>query len=86
MCRADYACWIPNLMTPYVTLRFYRILFRERGMAGLQNELKPGRTRSTNEEQVAELINTAPRSEPRDPHWSSKFPPCAMAAPRRLRL
>jgi len=61
-------------MTPYVTLRFYRILFRERGMAGLHDELKPGRTRSTNEEQVTELINTAPRSEPRDPTLVFEIP------------
>ena len=42
---------------PTVTL--CRTRYRERGMAGLHNELKPGRPRSTSEEQIATLINTA---------------------------
>lgn len=55
------------------TVSFWRSRFRERGLAGLHNELKPGRPRSTSEEQIAELINTALRSRPKGrTHWSGR--------------
>ncbi|WP_258528428.1 helix-turn-helix domain-containing protein, partial [Xanthomonas oryzae] len=41
---------------PTVTL--WRTRYRERGIAGLHNELKPGRPRTTSDEKVAELVNT----------------------------
>ena len=50
------------------TITLWRTRFRERGIAGLHNELKPGRPRSTSEEQIAELINTALRRRPQGQH------------------
>ena len=41
------------------TVTMWRTRYRDRGMAGLHNELKPGRPRSTGEDQIAQLINTA---------------------------
>jgi transposase len=41
------------------TVTMCRTRFRERGMARLHNELKQGRPRSTRDEDVAPLINTA---------------------------
>lgn len=56
---------------PTVTL--WRTRFRERGIAGLHNELKSGRPRSTSEEQIAELINKALQEKPKGrTHWSSR--------------
>jgi putative transposase len=56
---------------PTVTL--WRTRYRERGISGLNSELKPGRPRSTSEEQVAQLINTALRSRPNGKtHWSGR--------------
>jgi transposase len=56
---------------PTVTL--WRTRFRERGIAGLHNELKPGRPRSTSEEQIAQLIDTALRRKPKGKtHWSRR--------------
>jgi len=55
------------------TVTFWRTRFRERGMAGLHNEIKSGRPRSTSEEQIAELINTALQARPKGKtHWSSR--------------
>jgi transposase len=51
----------------------WRTRFHERGISGLHNELKPGRPRSTNDEQVAALINTALQSKPKGKtHWSRR--------------
>ncbi len=56
---------------PTVTL--CRTRYRERGMAGLHNELKPGRLRTTSEEQIATLINTAIKARPEGKtHWSRR--------------
>jgi putative transposase len=56
---------------PTVTL--WRTRYRERGIAGLHNELKPGRPRSTSEEHVAQLIDTALRRKPQGKtHWSGR--------------
>lgn len=55
------------------TVTMWRSRYRERGIAGLHNELKPGRPRSTSEEQVAQLIDTALRSKPQGKtHWSGR--------------
>jgi putative transposase len=55
------------------TVSFWRTRFRERGLAGLHNELKPGRPRTTSDEQVAVLINTALKRKPEGrTHWSRR--------------
>ena len=41
---------------PMATL--WRTLYREQGIAGLHNEIKPGRRCSSSDEQVAHLIHT----------------------------
>jgi hypothetical protein len=42
-------------------------------MAGLHNELKPGRPRSTEDEAIAALVNTALQSRPNGKtHWSRR--------------
>lgn len=59
--------------TSRVTVSHWRIRFHKRGIAGLHNEIKAGRPRSTSEEQIAELINTALRSRPKGrTHWSGR--------------
>ena len=56
---------------PTVTL--WRTRFRERGITGLHNDLKPGRPRSTSDEQVATLVNTALKRKPAGKtHWSRR--------------
>ena len=55
------------------TVSMWRTRFAQRGLAGLHNELKPGRPRSTGEEQIAKLINTAVQSRPKGKtHWSRR--------------
>ncbi len=55
------------------TVTMWRTRFRERGIAGLHNEFKPGRPRSTSEEQIADLINTALKRKPKGKtHWSRR--------------
>jgi len=55
------------------TVTMWRTRYRERGVAGLHNELKPGRPRTTNEERIATLINTALKSRPKTKtHWSRR--------------
>jgi transposase len=55
------------------TVSLWRTRYRERGLAGLHNELKPGRPRSTSEEQIAELVNTALTTKPKgQTHWSRR--------------
>lgn len=56
---------------PTVTL--WRTRYRERGISGLHSELKPGRPRSTSEEKVTQLIDTALRTRPKGKtHWSGR--------------
>jgi Homeodomain-like domain len=56
---------------PTVTL--WRTRYRERGISGLHNELKPGRPRSTGDEAIAKLINTALKKRPAGKtHWSRR--------------
>ena len=55
------------------TVSMWRTRFHDRGIAGLHNELKPGRPRSTSDEQVAGLINTALQSKPKGKtQWSRR--------------
>ena len=55
------------------TVSLWRTRYAERGIAGLHNELKPGRTRNTSEEAIAQLVNTALRSKPKGKtHWSRR--------------
>jgi putative transposase len=55
------------------TVSMWRTRYAKLGLAGLHNELKPGRPRSTSEEQIAELVNTALQSKPRGKtHWSRR--------------
>jgi transposase len=55
------------------TVSLWRTRFHERRIAGLHDELKPGRPRSTSEEQIAELINTALKERPKGKtHWSRR--------------
>lgn len=55
------------------TVTMWRTRYRERGIAGLHNELKPGRPRSTSEEQIAQLVNTALKAKPKGKtHWSRR--------------
>src|SRR5271168_4163423 len=41
------------------TVSLWRARFAQDGLAGLHNEIKPGRPRGTSEEQIATLVNTA---------------------------
>lgn len=55
------------------TVSLWRGRYSERGLAGLHNELKPGRPRSTSDEQIAALVNTALKSKPKGKtHWSRR--------------
>src|SRR5271155_5511854 len=55
------------------TVTTWRRRYRENGIAGLHNELKSGRPRSTGEEQIAKLINTALKARPKGKtHWSRR--------------
>ena len=53
------------------TVGKWRQRYRERGIEGLHDELRPGRPRAHEDERVAEVINTALQSTPPDgSHWS----------------
>ena len=55
------------------TVSLWRKRFSERGIAGLHNEIKPGRPRSTSEERIAKLIKTALQTKPKGKtHWSRR--------------
>lgn len=55
------------------TVSMWRTRYGERGITGLHNELKPGRPRTTSDEQVAGLINTALTKKPGGKtHWSDR--------------
>lgn len=55
------------------TVSMWRTRYAEHGLAGLHNEMKSGRPRSTSEEQIAALVNTALQSKPRGKtHWSRR--------------
>ena len=53
------------------TVGKWRKRYREAGIAGLHDELRPGRPRTHDDDRVAEVINTALRTKPPDAtHWS----------------
>ena len=53
------------------TVGKWRKRYREHGIPGLHDELRPGRPRTHEDERVAEVINTALQTEPPDrSHWS----------------
>ncbi|WP_237707344.1 IS630 family transposase [Xanthomonas oryzae] len=55
------------------TVSLWRKRFAAGGIAGLHNALKPGRSRSTGEEEIATLINTALTRKPAGKtHWSRR--------------
>lgn len=55
------------------TVSLWRKRYVEQGIAGLHNELKPGRPRSTGEDEIATLINTALGRKPSGKtHWSRR--------------
>jgi putative transposase len=55
------------------TVSMWRTRYAEHGLSGLHNEIKPGRPRSTGEQQIAALVSTALQSKPRgETHWSRR--------------
>jgi putative transposase len=56
----------------HVTVGKWRARYIERGIAGLHDELRPGRPRSHDDEKVMELISLALETEPKDgsTHWT----------------
>jgi putative transposase len=57
------------------TVSLWRMRFRTRRIAGPHEELKPGRPRSTGEEEIAALINTTLTRKPSGKtHWSRRGP------------
>jgi transposase len=53
------------------TVHHWRLRFRKLRLAGLHDQLKPGRPRTHDEEQIAELLNTALTRKPKAAtHWS----------------
>jgi putative transposase len=55
------------------TVSLWRKRYADLGIVGLHNELKPGRPRSTGEDEIATLINTALTRKPNGKtHWSRR--------------
>jgi putative transposase len=53
------------------TVHHWRLRFRQLRLAGLHDQLKPGRPRTHDEERIAQLLNTALTSKPQSAtHWS----------------
>jgi putative transposase len=53
------------------TVHHWRLRFRQLRLAGLHDQLKPGRPRMHDEERIAQLLNTALTSKPQSAtHWS----------------
>lgn len=60
-----------QLRTSQATVGKWRRRFLERDVAGLHDELRPGRPRPIGDEQVAQLIRKTLESQPKDStHWS----------------
>jgi putative transposase len=56
------------------TVSFWRRRYRELGIAGLHDELRPGRPRSHADSEIAAMINKVLKSKPRDAtHWSVRL-------------
>jgi transposase len=61
----------------------WRRRYQERGLAGLHDELRPGRPRTRNDEQVAELITLVVRRKPdHATHWSVRSAAKASGIPK----
>jgi transposase len=57
--------------TSIALVSFWRRRYRERGLAGLHDELRPGRPRSHDDDRIAALINKTLKSKPKGAtHWS----------------
>jgi putative transposase len=53
------------------TVRKWRARYSEEGLAGLRNEARPGRPRTLDDQQVADLLNKALQTRPtKRTHWS----------------
>lgn len=64
------------------TVSLWRRRYRERGLEGLHAELRSGRPRTRDDEQIAELINTALQTRPAaGTHWSVRTLAQATAMP-----
>jgi putative transposase len=57
-----------------MTVGKWRTRYRELGLEGLHDELRPGRPRTYEDDKVAEVINRALQSKPTDgsTHWSAR--------------
>ena len=61
----------------------WRRRYQERGLAGLHDELRPGRPRTRHDEQVAELITLVVRGKPEHAtHWSVRSAAKASGIPK----
>jgi transposase len=61
----------------------WRRRYQERGLAGLHDELRPGRPRTHNDEQVAELINLVAQRKPaHDTQWSVRSAAAVTGIPK----
>ena len=57
--------------TSIALVSFWRRRYRDQGVAGLHDELRPGRPRTHDDDRVAALINKALKSKPKGAtHWS----------------
>jgi putative transposase len=61
-----------------MTVGKWRKRYRDLGLKGLHNELRPGRPRTDEDDMVAEVINRALRNEPT--HGSTPWTACSLAA------
>lgn len=53
------------------TVRKWRLRYVQEGLVGLRNEPRPGRPRSLDDQQVADLLNRALQTRPaKQTHWS----------------
>jgi putative transposase len=71
------------------SVALWRKRYREQGIAGLHDELRPGRPRSIADEQVAELVRNTLQSKPQGrTHWSvrSMAKESAVSAPTVQRI
>ena len=62
-----------------MTVGKWRKRYRELGLEGLHDELRPGRPRTYDDDTVAEVINRALQTNPTDgrTHWSARSLPAA---------
>ncbi len=67
-----------------MTVGKWRKRYRELGLEGLHDELRPGRPRTYEEDTVAEVINRALQTKPTDgsTHWSARSLAAATGIPK----